>query len=40
MGIPKAINADNEFNKSTLNTYFNDNGDKYEGEILNHKANG
>ena len=25
MGIPKAINADNEFNKSTLNTYFNQN---------------
>ena len=25
MVIPKAINADNEFNKSTLNTYFNQN---------------
>ena len=25
MGIPKAINADNEFNKSTFNTYFNNN---------------
>ena len=25
MGMPKTINADNEFNKSTLNTYFNQN---------------
>ena len=24
MGIPKAINADNEFNKSTFNKYFDD----------------
>ena len=25
MGIPKTINSDNEFNKSTFNNYFNDN---------------
>ena len=28
MGIPKAINADNEFNKTVLNSYFNSNDTK------------